>query len=226
MTIGKSGLKLTKSSKTEQVIRHYHCTEMVLPRCDGYLAITNKRLIFHGLAGEGALDSFIQMLLGGRKKGGTSEPHSRIVSEIDIKTISGVASYYGRNTNMIMLLIGCAMILASLILMFGNPFVEPTIIGIAVLALGAWLIYKSRRKTFFLNILSSASESAFSIGAGIGNFGGLKPVLALIGCPTDETDEMMREIGAIISDINELGDMASELWAEKGRLSFRKTKAA
>ena len=214
MAIGKSGLKLTKSSKTEQVLRHYHCTEMVFPRCNGFLAVTNKRVIFHGLAGESGFFDFVQTLLGVRKSGGTHELHSRIVSEIDISTISGVTSYYGRNTNIIQALIGLVIVLVGLVLMFGNNHVEPTIIGLALLAFGGWIAYKSQRRTFFLNILSSASESAFSIGGGVGNFGGLKPVLALIGCPTNETDLMMREIGAIISDINELGDAALELWEE------------
>ena len=202
---------------------------MVFPKCAGYLTLTNKRLLFHGVGEQGAAsrlaDYGLEFLgLKPKRKKGSTAAESRIVHEIDIQTISGVTSYYGTKIELIVLALGLLAVIVGLIMLGSSPpsrhmlFIPWLALSFGVIALGVWIAYKSRKKVFFLNILSSASESAFSIGAGVGNFGGIKPIMALVGAPTNETDMMMKELGAIISDIRELGDRAADLWGKK---SFR-----
>lgn len=241
--------EITKSSKTEVMLRTYRCTKMIFPKCDGFLTITNKRVIFFGLGKKlfwlDLITRFIKFLLYGiqsslcklfnikhRKRDfrPDTKSESRVVIEIDINTISGVSSYYGTKTNIIMLIFG----LLSLIMPFPayNQFrnyqtfwrqvgmhhgfgieILAIVLVILTIFIGLILLAFCRRQIFYLQIFSSqASGSPITIGEGIGNFGGARAVGALVGKPTPSTDKMMTVLGAIISDIKEMGDHAIELW--------------
>ena len=238
---------LTKSSKTEIVVRSYHCTSMLVPKCNGYLTITNKRVIFQGSSkDESLLNRIISRIvflahssdlplkaLGLPSSAYKTDSVNRTVTEVDISTVSGVASHYGTKTNIIMLLIGLAMFILPVAMyisswdtitafhmFWGQIRVQLWILTgiptILITIIGALLVLNCRRATFFLKIFSSqASGAPIAIGGGVGNFGGGGSLYSLVGEPTAQTDKMMSEIGAIISDIRELGDNAIELWDEK-----------
>jgi len=231
----------TKSSKTEKKVRSYFCTELKFPRVSGYLTVTNKRVIFHGVdRHETWLDElieaiqkpfwFIADLNGSMYKG---ESKSRMSTEIELSTISGISSYYGTKTNIVRLILGLLFTIVPFIVYFGfrqqqsllrnfdmhfGLWAEVLAAGIVIAAVifGIWLLAFCRRQIFFLQIFSSqASGAPITIGEGIGNLGGTRAVCALAGNPTKHTDTMMKELGAIISDLKEMGDHAIELWDEK-----------
>ena len=233
---------LTKSSITEKVVKTYHCTEMIFPKCDGYLSVTNKRVVFHGLAKKA---DWLDVIIARMKNlflssiGKNRKPHkendipSRVVTEVDINTVSGVSSYYGTRTNLIMLGIGILALLLPFPIYrqfrifqstwrsFGmqhNFGVELLAIILVILSIviGLGLLGYCRRQVFHLQIFSSQATGApITIGEGYGNLGGAKVMCALIGRPTKDTDLMMTELGAMISDIKEMGDHAIELWEHK-----------
>jgi hypothetical protein len=51
-----------------------------------------------------------------------------------------------------------------------------------------------------------------NIGRGSGDLIGSAAIFSVIGHPTDETDQMIYEIGAMISDLQRMGDLAVEHW--------------
>jgi hypothetical protein len=223
-------VSITKASKTEILVKSYRCAEMVFPRCAGYLAVTNKRVIFHGLALEASvLDkalSALQKALGAKRAGAKCE--SRIVTEIDVSSVSGVSSYYGHRTNLMMLALGLLLIIVPVsvaavmyrvTMMWGTdlvPFAVSAVAALFLAVLGITLLCFCRRSVFFLEIFSSqASGAPIAIGEGYGNLSGAKPLFALSGRPTEETDRMITELGAVISDLKEMGDKAVELWGER-----------
>jgi len=245
---------MTKSSTTEIKVKSYHCSEMLFPKCDGYLTVTNKRVIFHGLADKAFwldvlldairnfLMSVISKIIKKRIIDDKPKSSSRIAIEIDLNTISGVSSYYGTKTNLIMLAIGILALIVPLPIysqfrnyqarwrsfgMHHNFSIEilAIILVIATIAIGLGLLAYCRRQVFHLQIFSSQATGApIAIGEGIGNLGGARATYALVGRPTISTDRMMTELGAMISDLKEMGDHAVELWKPKSFFSSLNNK--
>jgi hypothetical protein len=76
--------------------------------------------------------------------------------------------------------------------------------GVLILLKWAWV------KCFFLNIYSSQSAGT---PISIGNTKTANAVvLSLAGLPTDETDQMMNELGALIADLKADKEQAYEAW--------------
>jgi hypothetical protein len=96
------------------------------------------------------------------------------------------------------------------------PFAVSAVAALFLAVLGVALLCFCRRSVFFLEIFSSqASGAPIAIGEGYGNLSGAKALFALSGRPTEETDRMITELGAVISDLKEMGDKAVELWGER-----------
>jgi hypothetical protein len=66
-------------SEKETIVKTYHCTTLQKPAGEGYLTVTNKRVVFHGHGESG----------GGK---------SKLVSEVPIEQVSGINVYYGNGT--------------------------------------------------------------------------------------------------------------------------------
>lgn len=182
-------------SDGEVIVKTYHCSHLTLQRCDGYLTVTNRRVIFRGKG------------IG-----------SRIVKEISISSITGLDTFYGTNINYILLLIGLLLILAGFNSLRGieyNGFlgVLSTLLGFGV---GALFIKMSIKRTFKLGIYSSTAHLS-PINVGLGSLGltSLMAAYTLVAAPTHQTDVMMRQLGALIMDIQSRGDFAIEAWADK-----------
>lgn len=214
---------LTKSSTTEKVVKSYHCSKMKFPRCDGYLTVTNKRVIFHGLPRpRNAVDQFANTPVNPNRP----NLDCRIVNEVDVNSVSGISSYYGTKTSIEMLVTGIIMAVVSMIfiismfsLSVSTPSSWAVILGFLFFIpffIGLLLACLCQKQVFFLQIFSSQATGApITLGEGYGNFSGTRPLYAMTGLPIPETDQMMRELGALVSDIKELGDKAIELWTEK-----------
>ena len=86
--------------------------------------------------------------------------------------------------------------------------------AVVLLVLGIVLLIFSLRKCFFLSIYSSkANGSPISIGGGPRTLVGNGALYSLASEPTEDTDRMMNELGALVQDLQTLGDHAISKWS-------------
>jgi hypothetical protein len=193
----------------EQPIRTYHCSGGRFPKCNGYLTVTNRRVLFHG-----------------------ASDNSRIVNEVPLDAVSGISTFYGGKVFVKRILIALALILICAF--FTNTVAEaqetarntvsifgqaddggfapwfPIICGYTAALI---LLLTCYRKMFFLQIFSSKANAApISIGEGYGGLGGNSAVFALSAFPTEHTGKMMLELGAMITDLQTMGDYGIKRW--------------
>ena len=174
-------------SEDEVVIKTYHCAAIKRQFCNGYLTVTNKRVIFNGVSSK-----------------------SRIEKEVTLESISGIDTYYGMNVSITKLIFGIILSFFGLSTMDDNG---AKLIGLIFLMLGILLIYLAIKRTYILALYSSkASLSPINIGAGPASTLGNGAIMSLQANPTSETDAMMKEVGALILDVQTLGDYAIEKW--------------
>jgi len=197
----------------ERIVRQYKCTHWNSPKLDGYLVITTERVIFQGVT---------------KTNTSTQKPTDRIVEEAEVKSVSGLSSFYGTKFNLVWLLIGIVMMLGSLggiaagisTIEKAGPYMPEGVIVLAavgiVLGIAAFIggilfiALLAFQKAFFLNIYSSQSAGT---PISIGNTSQANHVLlALCGKPTTETDQMMTDLGAMIIDLKTDKEQAYEAW--------------
>ena len=191
-------------SPEEKVVRDYHCTQLKFPACDGHLTVTNKRVIFHGKASG-----------------------SRIVNEVQLDTVNGISSYYGGKFNLLYLILGIGFALFAFSMFgscssssnyYGSSSLDAVsgIIALVCLAVGVFLLIRCYQRVFLLKIFSTAATSApITIGEGPGGFlSNSTALMSLVAAPTAQTDQMMLELGALIHDLQQLGEEAFERWTK------------
>lgn len=174
-------------SEGEEIVRSYYCASLRFQLIRGYLTVTNKRVIFNGL--------------------GTN---SRIEKEVVINSVTGVDTYYGTNIRVFNIVAGAILVLFGL--MMGDSR-SGTWISFVFMFVGALVIWSGIKKTFVLAIYAANSNpSSINIGMGAVSALGNGAVMSLTANPTSETDVMMKEVGAMILDIQTHGDYAIEKW--------------
>lgn len=192
-------------SEGEVKVKIYHCTTLKRPQGEGYVTITNKRVIFHAFG----------------KSGGGS---SKLVSEVPIETISGVRTYFGTGINIMELVLGILSSLLSLFFMFNKNWgvfsefgSKISIIPLAVfLTLAIVFLLRFRKVSYELSVYSTGANGS-PINFGDGTFGnkltGQGAAASISALPSEDTIKLMKEIGAIILDFKTMGDHAIEKWA-------------
>ncbi|MDR1193966.1 MAG: zinc ribbon domain-containing protein [Peptococcaceae bacterium] len=185
-------------AKEEHVVKTYHCSQLRFPSCDGYLSVTNRRVIFHGYAAE-----------------------SRIVDEAQLDSVSGLSTFYGGKLKVGQLIAGIIMACVSIWSLAQAASrslfsqILPTWLSVVLLGVAVLLFITCYRRMFFLKVYSSkANGSPIAIGEGYGGFGGNGAVFTVTASPTGETDAMMRELGALISDLQRMGDYGTADWGK------------
>ena len=172
----------------EKIVREYLCSNLRKPKCKGYLTVTNKRIIFHA-----------------------KETSSRIEKEVVLDSVSGLDCFYGMNVSVLKVIVGLLLFFVGTKFLFESFIL--TLIGLAVMALGVLLMYSSMQKSFKLAVYSSkASGAPIHIGAGAQSLIGNGVLYSLTSAPTEDTDRMLSELGALIQDLQTLGDDAIEKW--------------
>lgn len=174
-------------SEDEVIVKHYHCASVKLPNSDGFLTVTNKRVIFHA-----------------------SDPGeiSRICFEVLLDSVSGISCLIGQNIK------AGRLVFAILITLFSfSLFKDSTFLGIILILLGFILAISACKATYSLKIYSSkANGSPINLGEGATSFVGNSSIYSISCKPTPETKVMIKELGAIIIDLQTLGDHAIEKW--------------
>ena len=177
----------------EKLVRQYQCADIKMPRCQGFLKVTNKRIVFQA-----------------------QSANSRIEKEVSLESVSGLDCYYGLNINVGLMAMALVMFFAA-IFMFTSPYGRymsgyGVIFLLGAVAAGFFAV----RKAFMLSIFSTAANgSPISIGQGAKTLAGNGAVFALASKPTMETDRMLNEIGALVHDLQAMGDHAVEKWENK-----------
>jgi len=202
----------------ERIVKQYPCTRWAWPKMTGYITVTTERVIFQGAAEKKTTDFNTNAV--------TMRTTDRIVEEAELKSVSGLSSFYGTKINWIWLLLGIAGILGGLMGFaascgaLGSRWLSAEAIAIGIvglilsvgfIALGIVVLIKlAFGKAFFLNIYSSQSAGT---PISIGNTDRANHVLlSLAGLPTEETDQMMQELGALIADLKADKEEAYKAW--------------
>jgi len=195
----------------ERLVKRYHCTSWANPKLEGHLILTTERVIFAGAAISKT----------------TGKPTDRIVEEAELKSISGLSSFYGTKTNWLAIVLGALLALGGLLGaititgMLSKPYwptgvavgmVISLFVLICMVAFGVLIVLKwGFGRAFFLNIYSSQSAGT---PIAIGNADRANHVLmSLCGQPTEQTDGMMLELGALITDLKPDKEEALKAWA-------------
>lgn len=182
-------------AENEKVVRQYQCTDIRHPKAAGYLAVTNKRVIFYG-------------------KGSSS----RVVKEVVLDSVSGIDCFYGMDIQVGKLIFGVILTIFGFILLSALEEVFDVNGAPALLLslIGAIMIALSFQKCFYLSIFSSkANGSPISIGGQPRSVIGNGALYSLSSRPTQDTDRMLSELGALIQDLQTMGDHAIDKWKNK-----------
>ena len=171
----------------------------------GYLTVTNKRMLYEA---------------DGSK--------SRISMEAPIDSIGGIRTTSGINFNIRRLIAGIILCLVSFFCFYlsgemnraslyfsSNGGTQPAIIGFVQILLGVLLIASCFRRSYSLVVNSNkVTGVAVSIGEGIQSKLGNSAIFAMAAEPTERTDQMLRELGALVQDVQQLGDRAIQKWKD------------
>ena len=185
----------------EVVVKQYQCAKVSGAR--GYMTVTNKRLMFNAYGGA-----------------------SRLSQEVTLSSVSGISSFYGVNFDFKKIVIAVALGIMGLMTIFtsGDGFGASIsmIIGTVMLAGAAVLAYLGIKRAFMISIYAKdVNLSPIMIGEGPSTLFGNKALYALEGTRTAETDRMINELGALVQDLQTLGDHAIDKWknaVESGEL--------
>lgn len=203
-------------SNNETIVKTYHCTSLRRPSGEGYLTITNKRVVFQGQGSSG----------GGK---------SKLMSEVPIEHVSGVSSYYGYGLKVKFIIVGILLSILTIlcaIKAFSSDSYDSSknVYGTFafLLAIIAIIFFAfSKKANFNLSVYSTgATGSPINIGnAGFGSkLTGQGAVFAIVAEPTDETEKMMDEVGAVVLDLKDMGDHAIDKWCDKDNNNDQKNK--
>ncbi|GIM30335.1 hypothetical protein CPJCM30710_30010 [Clostridium polyendosporum] len=180
-------------------VKTYHCTTMKKPQGEGYLTVTNKRVIFHGYGKFG----------GGR---------SRIVSEVPIESVSGIGFYYGKGLNIPFIILGVILSFLSLYMLLSLDKAEEisTFIELLIGLLLACLCLRNSRKCFYNIWVYSSGASSTPIDFGNSTFSskitGQAGLMSIVADVSEDTELLMKELGALVLDLKTMGDYAISKW--------------
>jgi hypothetical protein len=188
----------------ERVVREYRATKMDRPKADGYLIVTNRRIIFasesQGLAGRSAL-----------------------VRDVQIPDVSGTTAYVGKGLS-----IGRVILIAILALVglgLGLIF-WPLFVLLAIPGYMTWRLLASPGQEIVLVIHARGqSESPVSIVAEqasglFGLFGSHSRLAGVVLGPGPDAERAIQEIGALVLDLQAMGNVALEHWNERSEVSL------
>ena len=184
-------------AEDEVLIREYEASYLKNPKTEGYVIATNRRLIFTGNTS-------------------TAFGSSILVRDTKIDTITGIYGGQTRKKSIIQIIIGV------LITIFGLNIVDQGgLVPYIFILLGVFIAYKGISAAgvqMYLYVLSSQSSPAISVAveASRGLFSrisGHDAVMAVSASgPGKNTEQMIKEISALIQDIQIMGDLAISKW--------------
>lgn len=182
----------------EVIVKQYNCANV--SGAKGYLTVTNKRLLFNA---------------------SNYSSSSRLSQEITLSSVSGLSSYYGYNFRLGRIIAGGIMAFFGLMFVLGmeDSLVSGVtgLVGLILLIIGGILIFFGIKKSFLIAIYAKdVSLSPIVVGEGPNSLIGNSALLTLSSERTNDTDTMLNELGAVVQDLQSMGDFAIEKWQNKG----------
>ena len=198
----------------EHVFRTYQAVQLrTRERGFGLLAVTNARLVFYSHA-----------------KGRGAQRSSSLVQQIRIQNITGMASYVSKRFSGLLMFLIVSDALAILIYLLTATW----LLFVAIAFEGLWIFllnkYGSRGSTGVRIQGDGTRDSALSYGEFGDNHGFLGSIIhsllspaskllgtftafdVLVGFPGADSDKVIFELGALISDVQTKGVLASDYW--------------
>lgn len=189
----------------EKVIRQYEATTLENPKTEGYIIATDRRLIFSGEA---------QGLKG----------QSMIVNDVKMDHVTGVHAFVGGGNNFSKII--WIVIFSIITLILGN-ISSVFYLGLLIPAFIVYKLIKNPLKTSMMSMvimadnqtpssiqISAASQSGSFISALFSkqNFDGNHAWMSVSAAPGKDTLAMIKEIGALVLDIQAKGEHAADRW--------------
>lgn len=187
-------------------VKSYHCTtfskgfwaRIFSLASDGYLSVTNKRVIFYG-------DGVGQ---------------SSLVCEVPLQSVQGVNSYTGKGRNLGAMIVGIILSLIIGLSLFNSGKYDDNIIymllGIVVLFGGIFVAIKGCRYTNYTLAIQADGSNSYPISIGDKTFGrgltGQGAINSMDTFPTGQSEILRRELGALILDLQTMGSLAIDKW--------------
>lgn len=179
----------------EMTVKTYVAAELKRPRGTGYLTVTNKRLIFHGRASR-----------------------SLVSKEVALDSVSGLECFIGINYIIPLIIFGSLLFLAGVVVL-ANAAQERRVefvallLGAAALLGGASMVASGAMRSCTIRVFSSKTVgSPIEFGRGMASLNGNRAVLFQVCAATRETKTMVRELGALVTDLQTMGDAAIGKW--------------
>lgn len=194
-----------KLTEDETIIKSYKLTKNYIPRMDGVLEVTNKRLIFH-----------------------SSSLLSKLNMEVPIDSVGALQFVKGLYFNWYLTIAGIVSLIVAFDIKSENAatnnyyeyglslsdFVDTAKLKGFFFVLALILLFFGIQKSMNVNIKSSKA-----LGDGIVTGKSIMTTalsrLSLIGREGKDADRCMSEIGSLIMDIQQKGDLAIEKWKNK-----------
>ena len=192
---GNSGVIDTTLAEGEVIVKKYNCADV--RGVKGYLTVTNKRLLFNASGGD-----------------------SRYNQEVTLSSVSGLTCYRGTNYDLKLIIMGAVLAMLGIFFLVsaGNSFVNEELqtIGFISLTIGGLLIVLGIRSAFQIAVYAKdVSISPIVVGEGPKSLLGNSALFAIASTPTADTDLMLSELGALVQDLQSMGDLAIEKWQNK-----------
>lgn len=187
-----SGSMGTKLADGEVIVKEYNCAN--IRGVSGYLTVTNKRLMFNASGG-----------------------NSRYSQEVSLSSVSGLTCYRGTNVDVPRLVFGIILAFVGVITLafLSGSYFQNTgmVIGILFLSIGGILCFLAVRTAFQIAVYAKdVSISPIVVGEGPKSLLGNSALFAIVSTPTTDTDKMLNELGAMVQDLQSMGDLAIEKW--------------
>lgn len=178
----------------EVVVRKYNCADV--RGVKGYLTVTNKRLLFNASGG-----------------------NSRFNQEVTLSSVSGLTCYRGLNVDTKMVIIGSILALLGIGVLSASSNTYGGgggALGMILMAVGGFIIYLGIRTAFQIAVYAKDVQlSPIVVGEGPKSLLGNSALFAIASTPTVDTDIMLEELGALVQDLQSVGDLAIEKWQNR-----------
>lgn len=185
-----SGKVIFNLSEGEVVIKSYNCTRTRFLKIPGYMTVTNKRVVYHS---NGIMNG------------------DETLMETHIEGISSLNIHFGLFIHWIMLLISVIVIVFGYqISKASSWYGDFSLPGAIVIVIGIVLLILSFEMSMICEIKAPAgTNSTILLGKGISASFGAATINASKGI---DSALMKKELGAIILDLQQMGDLAVEKW--------------
>lgn len=155
----------------------------------------------------------------------------RISKEISLDKITGIDCYYGNHINLKQFIVGIILTFLGIWIAvqahkfydtFGvildyvdhsSGFSGATFLYLMLILAGVICVLTCYKYSFKMSVYASeCSPSPIVLGQGATSPHGNAVLYSVVSAPTEDTNRMMNELGALVKDMQNMGDLAISKW--------------